>query len=118
MVIPAQSIHDRRMKNHTRRPRAEYETVLTRRREEGLTYAAISAESGIPACTLQYWARKLKGPKPTKVSDGDTGAFLQVGLTPATDAAIELVMPGDVRVAIRPGFDAATLRAVVDAFAC
>ncbi len=106
------------MTKHTRRPRAEYEALLTRKREDHVTYAELSAESGIPACTLQYWARKLKDPTPNAAGNGDAGAFLQVGLAPLTDAAIELVLPGDIRVAIRPGFDAATLRAVASTFTC
>ena len=117
MAREASRIHDRRMTKHTRRPRAEYEALLNRKREERLTFAELSEESGVPACTLQYWAKKLRDPRPA-AEDRDTTAFLQLGLSPATEAAIELLFPDDVRVAVRPGFDAATLRAVIDALAC
>ena len=106
------------MTRHTRRPRAEYEALLTRRREEHLTFAELSAESGVPTCTLQYWARKLKDSALAEADTGEEGAFLQVGLAPLSDAAIELVLPGDIRIAVRPGFDAGTLRAVAAAFTC
>ena len=106
------------MTKHTRRPRAYYENLLARKREEHLTFAELSAESGVPACTLQYWARKLKDAEPATPDSVDLGAFLQVGIAPNSDAAIELVLPGEIRVAVRPGFDAATLRAVANTFTC
>ena len=48
------------MSKHTRRPKSEYIALLNRRRDEGLTFAELSEASGVPACTLQYWARKLR----------------------------------------------------------
>ena len=48
------------MKNHTRRPRAYYETLYQRRLDEGLTFANLSADSGVPVATLQYWFRRFK----------------------------------------------------------
>ena len=106
------------MAKHTRRPASKYLALLDRKLEEGLTYAELSNESGIPACTLQYWAKKSRVPSAAAPDDEASDAFLQVKLPAPTDAAIEVVLPGDIRVAVRPGFDAATLRAVVDMLAC
>lgn len=48
------------MKNHTRRPRTDYEALYQRRLDEGLTYATLSADSSVPVATLQYWFRRFK----------------------------------------------------------
>ena len=75
------------MTSHTRRPISEYESLLRRKHEEGLTYTELSKESGVPACTLQYWAKKFDRPKP---STGDDGAFVQLNVTDPNDAPLEL----------------------------
>ena len=48
------------MRNHTRRPRADYEALLAREQDEQLTYREVSSESGVPTCTLEYWVRKFR----------------------------------------------------------
>ena len=106
------------MRNHTRRPRAEYEALLARKQNEQLTYRELSSESGVPTCTLQYWARKFREAVAPDVSGQQPPAFSRIDLEPNPSSAIEVVLPGDVRVAIRPGFDEATLRAVIEALAC
>lgn len=103
------------MTNHTRRPIAEYESLLRRKRQQGLTFTELSKQSGVPACTLQYWAKKLEGPKPAAT---DTGAFVQLNSPAPNEAALELVLEPNVRVAIHPGFNPDTLRAIVDALTC
>ena len=103
------------MTNHIRRPIAEYESLLRRKREQGLTFTELSKRSGVPACTLQYWAKKLKGPK---LAATDTGAFVQLNSPAPNEAALELVLEPNVRVAIHPGFNPDTLRAIVDALTC
>lgn len=103
------------MTSHTRRPISEYESLLRRKREDGLTYTELSKESGVPACTLQYWAKKFDRPEP---SSGDDGAFVQLTVADPNDAPLELVLEPNVRITIRPGFDPQTLRAIVDALTC
>ena len=109
---------DRRMRNHTRRPRAEYEALLVRKQNEQLTYRELSSESGVPTCTLQYWARKFREAVASDVGEQQPSAFSRIDLEPNPPSAIEVVLAGNVRVAVRPGFDEATLRAVIEALAC
>jgi hypothetical protein len=106
------------MTSQTRRPISTYESLLRRKREEGLTYTELSKESGIPACTLQYWAKKLNRPQPSPPHESATGAFVQLNTDDPSDAPLELVLEPNVRITIRPGFDPRTLRAIVDALTC
>lgn len=110
------------MTNHTRRDPAQYRSLLARRQAEGLTFAQLSEASSVPVATLQYWARKLRDEAHTDPSvaiAADRSAFIEVDLnTVPITAAIEVILPGDLRVAIKPGFDPSTLRSVVDALAC
>ena len=108
------------MTKHTRRDPAQYEALLNRRQDERLTFAQLSEDSGVPVATLQYWARKFRERDERSVvaDDSPGSAFLAVDLSATSDTGIEVVLASDVRVAIKPGFDPATLRAVVDAFTC
>lgn len=114
------SANDPCMTNHTRRDPAQYLALLARRETERLTFAQLSEESGVPVATLQYWARKLREPEEQlTTAPADTpNAFLKVDLSPAPGSGIEVILDGDLRVAVNPGFDPATLRAVVDTLAC
>ena len=104
------------MTKHTRRDPAQYHALLTRKHAEHLTYAQLSEESGVPVATLQYWTRKFRD-QPEQEKDTE-GAFLEVEPAATNDTRLELIFGNDLRVAIKPGFDPVTLRAVVDALAC
>ena len=110
------------MTKHTRRDPAQYRSLLARKQAEDLTFAQLAETSGVPMATLQYWARKLRDeahPTPSAADTDDHGAFVEVNLDAVEiTGAIEIIQPGDVRVAIKPGFDPSTLRSVVDALAC
>ena len=103
-------------KTHTRRSRADYEAVLARKEDEHLTYDDLAAESGIPVSTLQYWKRKLRAESIDPVGP----AFIEVAPSEAdeTRSGVELIVGNDVRIAVARDFDGATLRAVVETFAC
>ena len=107
------------MTKHTRRDPSHYRALLIRRETERLTFSQLSEESGVPVATLQYWARKIREPEESNtVATGPAHpAFLEIDLS-ADDGAIEVVLPGDVRVAVKRGFDPSTLRAVARAFTC
>ena len=106
------------MTKHTRRPASEYVSLLERKRQEGMSYAQLSKESGIPACTLQYWARKQRVSAASQSEAHAAGAFIEVNVESVPASAIEVVIGSDLRIAVRPGFDPATLRSVLDTLAC
>ena len=106
------------MAKHTRRDPAQYEALLTRRQDERLTFVQLSEESGVPVPTLQYWNRKLGERRERSAVGGEQDAFLAVEIAAVADAGIEVVLADDLRVAVKPGFDPATLRAVVEALTC
>ncbi|MEM8709682.1 MAG: hypothetical protein AAGG01_01920 [Planctomycetota bacterium] len=104
------------MRPHNRRPTSEYRALLDRKQLEQLTYHELAAESGVPISTLQYWGRKLRSE--TAPSSTSESAFIQVDLTNDVDANLEVITSCGVRISVRPGFDPATLRALVDALGC
>lgn len=109
------------MKNHTRRPRAYYESLYQRRIDEGLTYATLSADSTVPVATLQYWFRRFKaeqGAEHSAPSDG-SGAFVRIAVDDSDDSgAVEVVLRDDVRLRVRAGFDEHTVLRLVQILGC
>jgi hypothetical protein len=109
------------MKNHTRRPRAYYETLYQRRLDERLTFADLSTESGVPVATLQYWFRRFKaeqGAEHPAPSD-DTGAFVRIAVDgPSDSAAVEVVLRDNIRLSVRAGFDEHTVLRLVQLLGC
>ena len=88
------------------------EALLRERKKRGLTYKALSAESGIPLPTLTWWAQRFRKESET----GSRQAFVELK-PPRQPVPIEIVIR-DVRIVVRPGFDAKTLRAAVAALGC
>ncbi|MFQ5506898.1 MAG: hypothetical protein ACE5F1_19170 [Planctomycetota bacterium] len=87
-------------------------SLLRRRERRGLTWAELSAESGVPRSTLHFWARRLRSedqpPDP---------AFVRLAIAeapPARSDPIEVVSHSGQRVLLRPGFDPDTLRRVLE----
>ncbi len=93
---------------------ARWREVLRKQRASGLTVAAFCRRSRIPQASFYVWRRKLR----------EAAAFTEVRVTsdheltrgelPAR-GALELVLPGGRSIVVRPGFDRATLLALVDA---
>ena len=109
------------MKNHTRRPRAYYETLHQRRLDERLTFANLSAESGVPVATLQYWSRRFKAEQAAEhpAPSDDTDAFVRIAVADSSDgAAVEVVLRGNVRIRVRAGFDEHTVLRLVQLLGC
>jgi transposase-like protein len=84
---------------------------LTRRREiEGLSYAQLAKETGIPVGTLAWWTQRLRQEKEEatsrSVASPDTG-FVEV--LPRGDIIspdqIEVRLPGGVTVQVPSGID-------------
>lgn len=109
------------MKNHTRRPRTEYEALYQRKLTEGLTLAALSEDCGVPIATLQYWFRRFKveqDPRQSNPSD-DNNAFVRVAVGESNDSdAVEVVLRDEVRLRVRAGFDEQTVLRLVQLLGC
>ena len=109
------------MKNHTRRPRAYYETLYQRKLDEGLTFASLSVDSGVPVATLQYWFRRFKAEQGAEhlAHSDDTGAFVRIAVNDSSDGgAIEVVLRGNVRIRVGAGFDEHTVLRLVQLLGC
>ena len=98
--------------NHIRRPRSEYEALISRKHDEGLTYQQLADESGVPMSTLALWGRKLKQGKPTGAS-----AFVELKTT-AAEGGVEITLRNGTKIGVRRGFDPQLLHDVVVALGC
>jgi DNA-binding IclR family transcriptional regulator len=79
-----------------RRPRAAYEKWLAEREREGLTFPQLSERTGVPASTLQEWARRLRE-EPAVAH----GAFVEVRpVARATGEAVEVVLRSGRRLVL------------------
>jgi hypothetical protein len=106
--------------------RAAYWTrILAEWRHSGLTQAEFCRRRGLALHTFRDWCyRRLPGrlSSDRPASPGATPQFLPVRLIATANEApqhahrsIEILLEGGRRVAVTPGFDADTLRRVVDA---
>lgn len=109
------------MKNHTRRPRSHYEALYQRKLTEGMTYAKLAADCDVPVATLQYWFRRFKAEQMTAqpAAPKEDGAFVRIAIDKANEnAAVELILPSDVRLRVRAGFDEHTVLRLVELLGC
>ena len=82
--------------------------ILRRQAGSGLSVAAFCRRSRLSQASFYAWRRKLR----------DAGPFAEIRIAPeavVSAGALELVVPGERRIVVRPGFDRATLLALVDA---
>jgi hypothetical protein len=89
---------------------ARWREILRRQARSGLSVAAFCRRSRIPQASFYAWRRKLRG----------GAAFTEVRVAPESalvTRALELVLPGGWSIVVRPGFDRATLLALVEALA-
>jgi hypothetical protein len=81
--------------------------ILRNQRASGLSVAAFCRRSRISQASFYAWRRKLR----------DTATFTEVRIVPEAAppaGALELILPDGRRIMVRPGFDRATLVALVD----
>lgn len=90
--------------------RAEWRQVLAELEASGDSAAAFGRARGIPVWKLSYW-RKALNPVTGETHDG----FVQMCAAPESTSGNVWVEAGRWRVGVAPGFDAATLRQVVEA---
>jgi transcriptional regulator with XRE-family HTH domain len=90
------------------------QSLLRRRERRGLTWAELSAESGVPRSTLHWWHRRLRSEDP---DEGSRFVRLDIAheVIPA-DAGepIEVVARSGHHVLVRSGFDPHSLRQVLE----
>jgi transposase-like protein len=99
-----------------------WRAVVRRQESSRLSVAAFCRRSGIPQASFYAWRRKLR--------EAETFAEVQVAAsaveghlaesalrrpTSCVSTALELVLAGGRRIVVRPGFDRATLLALIDA---
>jgi len=110
------------MKNHTRRPRSEYEALYQRKLTERLTYAALSEDCGVPVATLQYWFRRFKAkspaPEPQHNEERRDGDFVRIAVESPLDDAVDVVLGDNVRLRVHAGFNEQTLLRLVQLLGC
>jgi len=90
---------------------------LARRERLGLTFRALSLETGVPVGTLACWAWKLRNEKrsaPAKRRSQRPFVEL-VGERGRPDGLLEVVLRGERRVIVNADIDAAALARVVAA---
>jgi hypothetical protein len=103
-----------------RDPRKEHQwrRLIQQWQDRGLAVADFCARHGLSQPTFYAWRRKLKQ-RPDPQRADSRPLFLPVRLAPEHEPApggpVEVVLPGGLAVRVRPGFDAPTLRRVVDA---
>jgi transposase-like protein len=88
-------------------------SLLRRRERRGLTWAELSAETGVPRSTLRWWDRRFRD------EGRDEGSrFVRLDVKPeaspiASGAPLEVVARSGHRVLVRSGFDPDSLRQIL-----
>ncbi len=95
-----------------RRPRSEYEALLTRKEADGSSYKQLAAETGVPESTLVLWLTRLRKER------GNQTPFVEVHPEATRRAGVEVVLASGHRIAVEPDFDEQTLVRVARALGC
>jgi hypothetical protein len=70
---------------------------MRRREVEGLSYAQLARETGIPVGTLASWARRLRSEQADRPREG-VGDFVEVIPAGRASEEIEITLPSGVQV--------------------
>src|SRR5438046_2889197 len=106
-----------------RETRAVWASRVGRWQRSGLTAAGFAAREGVNPGTLTFWKWKLGHDRRASDEPRDPGGDGTVGFVEvlraaptraASAPAVELVLPDGYRIGVAPGFDGATLRALLD----
>ncbi len=88
----------------------EIRSILRRKDREDLTYAELSAETGIPIGTIAGWRRRY---------GSGSESFMEIDLDHTDEATeLEVIGPRGHRVVIPPDVDEDLLRRVLTALPC
>jgi hypothetical protein len=94
--------------------REQMQALFARKDSEALTYPELSAESGIPVSTLTYWRKRLR-------EENEPEVFQELVLEENDvddHPSLEVIGPRGHRVLVRHGFDAESLRQVLNLLPC
>jgi hypothetical protein len=80
----------------------------------GLTQVAYCRQQGLKVAQFGYWKKRLLPPTAPQAAPGAALSFIPVQLASAR-VTLAVVVNERLRVEVYPGFDSATLRAVVQA---
>jgi len=97
-----------------RRDARRMRSLLRKRERHGLTWAELSAESGVPRSTLHWWHRRLRD---EERKEGPRFVRLDIArdkMPTAGGEPIEVVARSGHRVLVRSGFDLRSLREVLE----
>ena len=85
--------------------------ALARRQRRGLSWTELSAETGIPTSTLQWWHRRLRD---DATRDESQGGFVRVAVAQArVGPPLAIVLRNGRRLIVPMEFDSEHLRRVI-----
>jgi hypothetical protein len=90
--------------------RAFWQEHLTQWHASGLTQVAYCRQQGLNRDQFGYWKKRLLSAQSPDAAPG----FIAVQMT-SVGATLAVVLNERLRVEVRPGFDPATLRAIIQA---
>jgi hypothetical protein len=113
---------------------ARWRRLIEDQRVSGLPVSVFCRERGIPQSSLFAWRRRLAAragspqaapfkavtitpvqPPPSMVpADTDSALNAVSGIEPSAVSSVELLLPGDRRLLVRPGFDARLLLDLIE----
>jgi transcriptional regulator with XRE-family HTH domain len=88
------------------------ESLLARREARGLTYAELSASSGVPVTTLSWWASRLRRERAAGSGFVELAAATDAS---AAEARVDIVLRSGRQLVVREAIAPATLTALVAA---
>ena len=95
-----------------RHDRSRMEALLARRERRGLTFAQLSAASGVPVTTLSWWSSRLRRER----TAGQGFVELLPGAdAPSAEARVEIALRSGRQLVVREAIAPALLSALVAA---
>lgn len=90
--------------------------LLRQRERRGWSWYDLSAASGVPTSTLQFWNRRLRDvPDPGDAVNFARVAIVEDSPTSRSKTSMEVILRSGHRVRLRKGFDPELFRTVVAA---
>jgi transposase len=101
-----------------RRSAGQWKALIERYERGTATQARFCEREGVAPSTFQYWRRRLREEAASASAPSAAGRLVAVQVREeprtATATGLRLVLPSGVGIEVRPDFDAATLRRVVE----